>query len=81
MAKKSKVSFAISAYFPYTADFEKKDAKLEKIVGRPSNGSGAGFGQRDLCWYFDSEDEAEKIYNKLKKVRWLDECSLNKLPG
>ena len=38
-------------------DFGSLDKKIREAVGKYSDGSGAGFGERDIDWSFDTEKE------------------------
>ena len=40
-----------------TCDGDKDDV-IERAVGRPREGSGAGFGRRDMEWFFDDAEAA-----------------------
>jgi hypothetical protein len=44
------------------------DAVLFEAVGRASSDSGAGFGQRDHIWFFDTRAERENALCKLQSV-------------
>lgn len=53
------------------------DAKIDKIVGRQSGASGYGFGERDLCYYFDraykgktTKQCATEALKKLNKAKF-----------
>lgn len=51
-------------------EIEKEDAKIEKIVGRESSDSGAGFGQRDIGWVFEFKTAADVTAEKLRAERY-----------
>jgi hypothetical protein len=49
------------------------DEEIKKVVGRWSDASGSGFGQRDQSWYFKTEAQAKAVSAKLgRKFRKLD---------
>ncbi|KKM06824.1 hypothetical protein LCGC14_1740090 [marine sediment metagenome] len=42
--------------------------EIEKAVGKHSGDAGAGFGYRDMTFYFKSKKLADKAYTKIKIV-------------
>jgi hypothetical protein len=44
------------------------DTLIKKAAGRYSDASGMGFGVRDMQFYCDTVDEAEKLLKKIKKA-------------
>ena len=48
------------------------DEKLENIMGKYSDASGLGFGQRDAAWYFKHSKQAFEKFKRLRKLRNLD---------
>lgn len=53
----------------YSADnFPSFDDVLFNAVGRPSDFSGMGFGERDHGWFCGSEIEQHKIKSAIKKL-------------
>lgn len=53
--------------------FPALDDVLEKVIGRPSDFAGAGFGRRDHGWVCHSEIEAERIKRAIKKLGLIPE--------
>lgn len=49
----------------------RKEAEIEKIVGRPPSGSGAGFGMRDMDWSFELKVPAQEIARKLREKGYV----------
>lgn len=50
----------------YPADqYPAMDKKIEKLIGS-RDGSGMGFGERDMDWTFDTKQEALAAWGKLK---------------
>lgn len=52
-------------------EFNYEDKTLEEAVGRRSDGSGAGFGERDLDWQFDHLQQALKAFKALSRFQNL----------
>lgn len=50
--------------FSFTAD-----EKIEKIVGRICDGSGAGFGVRDMHFYMKNKEKAIAAFDKIKALK------------
>jgi hypothetical protein len=72
---RKKITFDVNA--SYDAQYyPEKDGQLEKIVGRSSNGSGMGMGERDLSWYCGNLNAAMVIFRKLLRVKKLTSLSL-----
>ena len=62
-------------------DFDSEfDRRLEKAVGRSSDASGFGLGERDLAWYFKTEKAAKKALGKLNRFRKYN-CGAEMIPG
>ena len=49
-------------------DMSSWDAEIETAVGRSRDGSGAGFGYRDLQWQCETREEAESIALKIATI-------------
>jgi hypothetical protein len=61
----------------YTGFPEDGDKQIEKIVGRGCDGSGYGFGGRDMSFYFKTERGANSAENRLLLAK---KNKKNKLP-
>lgn len=73
--KKPPVTFELEVQFPLTSDYGDTDAFLEELVGRGSDGGGAGLGARDLSWSGLSSVKIKNIFARLLphiKKRELD---------
>ena len=53
----------------YPAERSPDDERLEKLVGRMSDGSGMGFGRRDIDWSWRTGPPAKRAAKKLAKLR------------
>lgn len=53
------------------------DEDLESCVGKSSDGSGGGFGERDICWYFKHLKQATDALKRLSKKKKLSTLSLS----
>lgn len=42
------------------------DRKLEKVVKKGSDGSGLGFGERDISWTFFKKEDALKAVKRIR---------------
>lgn len=47
------------------------DEKIDKIVGRDHNGSGMGFGARDLNYDFKTDADARAIGKRVKRLEGI----------
>ena len=56
----------VAVYVGYDTD---KDKMIRKIVGRDNNGSGFGFGERDLGFSFFTKPAAERAKARLRQKR------------
>lgn len=61
------MKFEVRTKYTFQGSFS-LDTVAEKTVGRISDFSGCGFGERDLGWVCASELEAEKIKRALDRV-------------
>jgi hypothetical protein len=52
----------------YLFDVKNLDETIEKIVKRPSEGSGGGLGVRDLDFYFKTTQAANNAMNRLHRA-------------
>jgi hypothetical protein len=43
------------------------DAEIEKAVGKPADGGGAGYGGRDLTFWFTQKKSAKKAEQRVLK--------------
>lgn len=48
--------------------YPKLDDKLHTLLGY-SDASGAGFGERNMSWYFKSKTSAQKAFNKIRRLK------------
>lgn len=48
-----------------------KDSAMEKAAGRGSDGSGSGFGTRDMEWYCETEKEADILEKRLSALSFV----------
>lgn len=48
------------------------DRKLERIVGKARSGSGAGFGERDIDWTFDTQTKANAGATALREAGYTE---------
>lgn len=46
------------------------DDALDMIVGESSAGSGTGFGQRDVDWYFTSATKRNQAFHSLESLQY-----------
>ena len=51
----------------YPLDDFSLEEKLRAVVGKEMSGSGAGFGERDLDWTFNSQAEVDAVATKLRE--------------
>ncbi len=63
---KHKIELAIPFSHKYNA--LKVGQEIEKKVGVSAGDAGAGFGMRDMTFYFKSKLLADKAHSKMKKV-------------
>jgi len=67
--------FRLEVIYSFDAYDEDRDIdrELTDIVGRLSDASGSGFGERDNAWYFKTKIQADtasaRIGRKLRKVQ------------
>ena len=52
---------------------------IESILRKKHSGSGAGFGQRDISFYYNRSSVAIKAYLKLCKLKNLERVSISKV--
>ena len=45
------------------------DKKIERVVGAKASGSGAGFGMRDLEFYFETEAARDRAHDALMTAK------------
>lgn len=50
--------------------------KIEKAIKRTCDGSGAGFGMRDLDWRFTYEIDAKKAADRVKALN-IEGCEID----
>jgi hypothetical protein len=48
---------------------KERDAYWASVVGKDSEGSGVGFGLRDLEFYFDTEQDALDAEQRVRKLK------------
>lgn len=53
-------------YNGYSQDF---DRKLDRAVKREREGSGCGFGRRDITWSFKKEEAAKRAASRLRRFK------------
>lgn len=58
------MKYYLDVVFPFDETFAEKSDYATKLVGKHSGSSGAGFGQRDMQFYFDTLEECEVAKNK-----------------
>lgn len=64
--------YIVSAIYDPTAGFDlslSPDRVIERAVGKESDGSGCGFGERELYWYYKRVDAAVRTLKRLETVR------------
>ena len=64
----NKVYYSVWVTIPFSMKYDALEMgyKLEKFVKRGSDSSGAGFGNRDMDWYFKVRKEADTFKTKIK---------------
>ncbi len=65
------ITFEVHAWYEEPSvieDMSSRDQEIESVVGRPRDGSGAGFGYRDLQWHSENREEAEDIALKIATI-------------
>lgn len=77
------VYFRLTCERPFTGvdSMRKDDRRIERAVGRASDGSGCGFGIRDMDWTFHDERAARRAYVKLQSTANLSRVWLNVVDG
>lgn len=75
----NKKEYCLMVLYPSELYFQgtSPDYLISKILKRHSDGSGMGFGERDLSYYFKSKILAENAKKKI--VKCLDKKLLKKL--
>jgi hypothetical protein len=65
--------WAVRVHFSSSCSSRSIDARLESLVGRESDESGYGLGERESVWYYSKRSEALKIMQQLKasKIRGI----------
>jgi hypothetical protein len=83
---KREARWCVEATYPSALYFEggcgEHEAKLEKAVGRMSDGSGMGFyrgGGRDVAWDYVQRKSAEKAAAKLRRFKWVKRVKIHDL--
>lgn len=51
--------FRLECAWPLMGIDDMDTSKVEKIVGKPPSDSGAGFGQRDVGWTYNANEEPQ----------------------
>jgi len=76
---------AYSVYVDYDMDAYYNDVgfddKLCRVVGHEEDGSGAGMGTRDVCWYFKNKTLALNAFHRLRKSRYQRIRNTPRLPA
>ena len=52
----------------YSGYYAEYDNELNKVVGKISDSSGCGLGERDAGWYFPTMKEAKEAMAKIEKI-------------
>jgi hypothetical protein len=65
---KMNLSVLVTFDCPDIDKISEKTKEACKVAGRYCDESGYGFGQRDLGWYCETKEEAEKIKSNLEKI-------------
>ena len=60
-----RTSYKVNGWFGARDDM---DAAARAAVGRSTDFSGSGFGERDIGWFADSDFEARRIAKALRKI-------------
>jgi hypothetical protein len=62
--------FYIGAYYRNMPDYE-KDARIRKLARKREDGSGYGFGERDLSFSYRSREKATQARARLKRAGFM----------
>lgn len=65
--EKKKTTFYVEATYRSLPD--ERDLLLGRAVGRPSDGSGYGFGGRDNVWYYVRRTAAEAAVKRIRAAK------------
>jgi hypothetical protein len=65
-----KTEYVVRVSYP-SSKYPQMDKVIEKAVGY-SHGSGMGFGERDHSWYYKTRKAAEKLAEKLNRIKGID---------
>lgn len=71
------MSYQIIVDYP-SKYYDKFDTLIKKTLKKDSDGSGMGFGQRDLSFYYRTLPAAIKAFQKLNKLRLIARITLEK---
>ena len=71
----SKHTFFVNATYPANL-YPQYDEKLSKLVKKNDYGSGMGFGERDITFYFSNTRKALAAFDKLNRCKKLCRISL-----
>lgn len=71
-----------AAEVSYDINKQNVQTELEKVAGRYSDYSGVYVlsGERELGWYFETQDEAEKLAKDLMAVEHVEEARVLPCP-
>lgn len=61
-------NYIVEAVYAFTGSFA-YDKRLAKAVGRDSDGSGAGMGERDNRWYYKRKFAAKAALKRIRAAR------------
>lgn len=80
MLTKNKKLYTVTIVFPFDDYYISTTRKIEDILGI-SDGSGAGFGERDLQYYNKTKTETKEMQKlvknlKIKKLRFSTELEV-----
>ena len=76
------MSIVLSVNYPANLYFEEDlDVALHKAVDSPSDGSGMGFGERDISWTFATVEEATAAALRARAVHKKVETSVFEMEG
>jgi hypothetical protein len=70
--RKGNIMYTLNVSFALDEDFVEKSNRVMEIVGKHSGSSGAGFGERDMQFYFDTREECEIAKNKFLTLEEFD---------
>lgn len=71
----SKYYFSVSYDIQY---YPELDDKLEKLVGRHSDGSGMGMGERDISWYLSSKKRVLEVFSRISPLKQVRDFNISK---